>query len=313
MPNQANVEVVSAALSKINWAEAIKILAMIAATKGVNLPPDIQNDILMAIIGFGGVATWIMRTWFTTTITPSSAAKVTGVFFLCLFLAMFASVSNVRASDLNTKALPSLISNGYPSLKCGMYYGLNTMGSTGSVNNAAVGTQIAQGDIGATLGYACPLSADGSSFVFADGFFDFSNLNGSTNGLALSGPATFMQRVGLGSPISTMLNFFPSLNFPALPAIMPLPAGVTAGPSNPYMFAAIHEQAIGASVGLASGKEWLISPGIGVGMKTRLSNNVVFDTFAEWQMKSSSLCVGPISNGCTTVGNTARVGFALEY
>jgi hypothetical protein len=69
----AQVDVQSAWTSKINWGEAVKILAMLAATKGVTLSPEVQNDILMFIIGAGGVYTWVVKTWFTKTITPASA------------------------------------------------------------------------------------------------------------------------------------------------------------------------------------------------------------------------------------------------
>lgn len=225
-------------------------------------------------------------------------------------IAGLAMTSAHAADNLPVKTFAS-IGSGYPSTKCGMYYGLNSMGSAGAVNGAAVGTQVVQGDIGVTLGYSCPLSSDGGTFAFVDGMFDFSNLNGNTNGLALSGPATFEQRVGFGSPISSMLNLFPSLSFPALPSLPTLPSGVTAGPAYPYLFASLHEQDISATVGLGSNKEWLISPGIGIGAKIRLSNNVVFDPFAEWQMRSNSVFVGPVK--AAQLGNLARVGFALEY
>ena len=68
-------EVQSAWLSKINWGEVIKVGAAFLAVKGVNIPADIQNDILLTIISVGGIYTWVMRTWFTKTITPASIEK----------------------------------------------------------------------------------------------------------------------------------------------------------------------------------------------------------------------------------------------
>lgn len=69
------VETKTAWLSKINWGELVKFLAVLLAAKGINVPPDIQNDIVVAIVAIGGIYTFVMRTWFTTTITPSSGGK----------------------------------------------------------------------------------------------------------------------------------------------------------------------------------------------------------------------------------------------
>ncbi len=247
--------------------------------------------------------------------TPAAAVPAAKSIIVALAVAgLIAFGSDARAADVAKATPQSIFTAGYPSTKCGMYYGLNTMGSAGAVNGAPIGTQVIQGDIGATLGYGCPLNADGSAFWFAEGMFDFANINGNNNGLALSGPAVFEQRFAFGSPISSMLNLFPSLSFPSLPSLPVLPAGVTAGPSYPYLFAAIHEQDISASVGLSQNRQWLISPGLGVGMLTRLSNNVVADVFAEWQLQSNHLCIGPAGSlGCASLGNAARVGFSLKY
>ncbi len=62
----------SAWLSKINWAQAVAFLAMLLTMFGVDLDAETQNQILAAILAVSNVATWIMRTWFTTTITPAS-------------------------------------------------------------------------------------------------------------------------------------------------------------------------------------------------------------------------------------------------
>ena len=70
----AEVDVQSAWLSKINWGEVIKVAAAFLAVKGINIPPEVQNDILLAIISIGGVYTFVVKTWFTKTITASSAA-----------------------------------------------------------------------------------------------------------------------------------------------------------------------------------------------------------------------------------------------
>src|ERR1700761_5547253 len=88
-------------------------------------------------------------------------------------ISLFAGAAH--AADIPVKA-PALSYN-YPSTKCGAYFGVNTMGSTASVENAAIGTQTVQGAIGLTLGYTCPMGGSGG-YWFIDGMFDFANLNG---------------------------------------------------------------------------------------------------------------------------------------
>src|ERR1700689_2724894 len=94
---------------------------------------------------------------------------------LILALALFASPA--IAADLPVKASPGYAQ--YPTTKCGIYYGVNTMGSTAAVESAAIGTQSVQAGIGLTVGYTCPV---GGGYWFVDGMFDFANLNGSQNG-----------------------------------------------------------------------------------------------------------------------------------
>src|ERR1039458_7045476 len=59
------------------------------------------------------------------------------------------------APALYTKA--AALPYNYPTTKCGLYFGVNTMGSTASVATAQVGTQMVMGSIGATAGYTCPM------------------------------------------------------------------------------------------------------------------------------------------------------------
>lgn len=199
----------------------------------------------------------------------------------------------------------------YPTTKCGVYYGVNTMGSSSAVENAAIGTQTVSGAIGLTLGYTCPI---GGGFWFVDGMFDFANLNGSANGFALSGPAQFEQRFGFGAPVPLLLSLVPGLASlqNAVPSLIPLPAGTSVVTSNPYLFASIHEDDTGVALGLAANKAYLISAGFGIGTKTRLSNGVVFDPFAEYVLPSSEMCIG-IAGGCVKRGAGIRVGAALEF
>jgi len=160
------------------------------------------------------------------------------------------------------------------------------------------------------VGYTCPFA--GNAFWFVEGQFGFSNLNGSSNGLALSGPLVAIERAGVGSPIQQYLSgILPNLNVPAVPST-PSFGGVTPSSPQSYLFAGLVEQDIGAQIGLVSGHQWVIAPMIGVGMLTRYSNQMVVDTWAGWQMNSNSFCPGG-GTVCGKLGNMARVGVSLKY
>ena len=144
--------------------------------------------------------------------------------------------------------------------------------------------------------------------------FDFANLNGSQNGLNLSGPAQFEQRFGFGAPVPILISLIPGLASlqNAVPSLIPLPTGVTVVTANPYLFGSLHEDDTGVSLGLAANKSYLISTGIGIGNKIRWSNGIVFDPFAEYVLPSSEMCIG-LAGGCVKRGPGVRVGAALEF
>lgn len=222
-------------------------------------------------------------------------------------IAAFALASPAGAADLPVKALSY---SGYP-VKCGYYFGVGVGGNAGAVNGGFVGEQIVQGDISGIIGYTCPFATN--AFWFAEAQGGISGLNGSTNGLALSGPGIFVERFGVGSPINTLLGaLIPGGLSPSLPSIPLLPTGITTSPSNAYLFAGMVEQDIGAQIGALSGHQWVIAPMIGMGLLTRASNNVMIDTWAGWQMNSNSFCPGG-GSACAKLGNMARVGVSLKY
>lgn len=230
---------------------------------------------------------------------------------LLSILAALAITVPAFAADVATKA-PALSYN-YPTTKCGMYYGVNTSGSTGSVENSAVGTQAVQAAIGLTLGYTCPM---GAAYWFVDADFDIANFNGTSNGFSVSGPAKFEQRFGFGAPVNMIMGLIPGLSSlqNAVPSIIPLPTGVEIVTSNPYLFASILEEDVGVANGLGSNKAYLISAGFGVGNKTRLTNGVVFDPYVTYIIPSTQNCIGAfIAGGCTKVGSRVDVGMKLEF
>lgn len=230
---------------------------------------------------------------------------------LLTFALSVALGSAAFAADLPivTKGKAPLFGSGYPT-RCGIYYGLGTGGSAVAVDGAVVGDRIVQGELDALVGYTCPFARDG--FWFLEGSVGFNNLNGSVNGLALSGPLVFIQRGGVGSPINAWFN--PFSNTLALPSLPATPQGVTAGPANGYFFAGLVEQDISTQVGLDQhSKVWLVAPLVGVGLLTRFSDGVVVDTWAGFQMNSQSFCPGGVGNGCGKMGNGGRVGVSFKY
>lgn len=71
------VPVKSAWLSKINWGVAIGLVASAASFFGLDLDADTQAKAQMAITGAMGVYVWLMKTFFTTTVTPAAVPPST--------------------------------------------------------------------------------------------------------------------------------------------------------------------------------------------------------------------------------------------
>jgi hypothetical protein len=218
--------------------------------------------------------------------------------FLVAIMALIAAPA--IAADLPIKAPAAAVFSGYPYTSCGVYFGIDTQLVSGSAS---------QGEIGALIGYSCPLGPQ--AFWFAEGIFNFANLNSTQNGINLDGPASFEQRLAVGTPINNVLNVFPSLGL-TLPTLPILPSGVTVTTSHPYMFVAFHEQDIGVSSGLGSFREFEFSPGAGIGVLNQLSNGVALDVFAEVQFLDKAFCA-PVAGGCNSVGTLGRAGLALKY
>jgi hypothetical protein len=76
MTELVRVKTKSAWLSKINWTQAIGIAAsaLVFATGGkVDIPLELQAQVVLGIQAVQAVATWVLKTWFTPTVTPASA------------------------------------------------------------------------------------------------------------------------------------------------------------------------------------------------------------------------------------------------
>lgn len=250
----------------------------------------------------------------------NALAKVAAViaFIVMLPFLVVMSMTGAHAQAMPVKAPVNPFAQPYDPGKCGGFFGINTIGLAGAVNGTAVqpGTQVVQGGIGGEVGYGCPINAATGSFWFAEAMADITNLNGNVNGISLRGPVSFTERFGFGTPLTNMLpSFFgTSASSPSAPNLPALPNGVTAGPGNPYAFLALHQYDVSAYDGLNQNRQWLLTYGVGLGILYRLSNQVVADTFAEWQFASNSFCYGPLgASGCDKFGQRAMVGVELKY
>lgn len=67
-----NVLIKSAWVSKVNWTQAVAMLAMLLTMFGIDMPEDVRVAILAAITAISTVLTWILRTFFTTELTKPS-------------------------------------------------------------------------------------------------------------------------------------------------------------------------------------------------------------------------------------------------
>jgi hypothetical protein len=72
VPSTARVEVKSAWLSKVNWTQAVALLAAWLGAKGISLDAETQVQIVLGVQAAQSVVTWIFRTWFNKSVTPAS-------------------------------------------------------------------------------------------------------------------------------------------------------------------------------------------------------------------------------------------------
>lgn len=61
--------------SKINITQAVGLVAGILVYFDVVVPEEVQTQVILGIGAVTQVATWVLRTWFTTEMTPQSASR----------------------------------------------------------------------------------------------------------------------------------------------------------------------------------------------------------------------------------------------
>lgn len=69
------MEIKSAWLSKINWTAAISALLTLLIALGLPISEETKVQIMTVTGTLAPVIIMIARTWFTSSITPASAAK----------------------------------------------------------------------------------------------------------------------------------------------------------------------------------------------------------------------------------------------
>lgn len=240
---------------------------------------------------------------------------------LLAVLAGAAMLSNAFAADIPLKAPPAAPSvfAGYPYGSSGLFYGVFTEGGGGPVTATVPGVGSASltttsAGIGGTIGYAW--GSKNSPVAYSlEGDFGFTNFNGNTQGLSMSGPLSFEQRFVAFTPIATLLNLLP--NLPSLGTVAPFPVlqpGVTASNMQMGLFAGIRETDISPNfVGLAANREYRISPVIGVMAMEQLSNGSALRAWVKTVFPEKGVCVGPVAGACANEGQQVLAGVGVYF
>jgi hypothetical protein len=238
---------------------------------------------------------------------------------MLLAAAMSLAVLPAFAVDVATKAKSNFLSATYPATS-GFYFGIGTMGGGGNVNasvpgvnaNSLVTNEISVNGI---LGYVWNVP-NSQLFAAAEGWFGWTNFNGSAPGFSFSGPATFTQRVMVGVPLSDITALFPTLNLSA-PPFPALPNGQTASNVKPYLSAHFTEQDITIDVlGAGSNRDWRFKPGLSVGALGQLTSGSVVDVATVVEFPQRGVCAGaglPGAQGCGSAGTEYKGLLALKW
>lgn len=78
MGSFVEVAIKSAWWSKINWTQAVAMLATVGVLFGLDIPADQQAKVVATIQAVSGLATVVLRTWFTSSVTPAVADRLDG-------------------------------------------------------------------------------------------------------------------------------------------------------------------------------------------------------------------------------------------
>ena len=228
---------------------------------------------------------------------------------------------SASAANLALPVKAPFLSTAYPTTS-GIYFGVGTMGGGGPVgltssipgvnSNSVITNDISVSGI---IGYAWNVP-NTQMFAAVEGWFGWTNFNGSAPGFSFTGPATFTQRVLIGAPLSDITALFPTFNL-AIPPFPPLPNGQTATNIKPYIGGQITEEDATLDVlGVGSNRDWRIKPGISIGMLGQLTSGSVVDVAFVTEFPQKGLCVGPGTipgQVCGGAGTQYKALLALKW
>lgn len=215
---------------------------------------------------------------------------------------------------------PTFSLSAYPYETSGLYAGLFTEGGGGSVNTGSIpgigaaSLSTTSAGAGLTVGYAW--GKKGSNVAAScEADFGWTNFNGSTAGLSLSGPLAFEQNCVLFTPLSSIQAALP--NFPSLGTVAPFPTlqpGVTASNLQMGILAGIRENDISLNfTGLPANHEWRFAPEIGIVAMQQLSNGSAMRAWVKTVFPDKGVCVGPIKSACANYGQQVLAGVGVYF
>lgn len=233
---------------------------------------------------------------------------------------LFATSS--MAADLPVKATPAstFFSSTYPYMSSGMFFGVYTGGTVGSVTASVPGIPAnslttSTAAFGGTLGYAWGSKTSTVSYTLEQDI-GVTNFNGNNQGLSVQGPLELETRVTVFTPFSNLQSLLP--NFPNLfgtvPPFSPVAPGVTqcclqVGFAGGVKFKDISS----AYLGVASNKIWRIEPVIRAVAMEQLSNGTALYAYAEAAFPTDGKVVGPVPGSTTALGNEYTAGVGVRW
>jgi hypothetical protein len=230
---------------------------------------------------------------------------------ICAALAVTALAGAAQAADIATKAPASspFFSTTYPYQSTGIFFGIYTAGTGGSVAATVPGVGAASlttttAEIGGTVGWAW--GQKGSNLAYTlEGDFGVTNFNGNQAGLSLQGPLSFEQRFTVFAPLSSIMSAIPNLPniFGTVPPFTPLQPGVTASNIQSGIGFGVKEKDISTSFAgvVGANKVWRIEPAVRLVAMEQLSNGTALYAYAETAFPDKGRVFGPAGTGTSVV------------
>ena len=251
MNPQVSVSVKSAWLSKINWTQAVSGAAMIIAYLSggkMSLTPDQQAALVVSIGVLGNVATWVIKTWFTATVTPSSAvqapivtgsipAKAAAILAIIFLGAMF-----VASPGYAQTKRPAFTGRPIEDINTALHGGATALPLVGTVPSSTSGCDLTMftggnGDlIGIVVKIQQCVSADvgkGATALLPDwqGALDSATTAKDTVSMSCLTPALAIIKAASGTVTTPAVAAIPAV--PANPAAVPPTLEIPAVPAIP--------------------------------------------------------------------------------